>query len=112
MKYANSSDGTLETSHIEETSFDRTGNRILNEKEKSFAKVTRTTNRSQSSEKYSIRVHDSVPYDPWGMFGHRDQYLATKMKTVSRETFDFYMLFLKTRNSLYMTKAQRSFIND
>jgi len=112
MKYAKSADNAFEPNHIEETLFDRTGIRILHVKEKSFARVTRITNRSHSTEKYAIRIHDSVPYDPWGMFGHRDQYLNTKLKTVSKETFDFYMIFLKTRNSLYMTKAQRSFIDD
>ena len=94
--------------------FDRTGSPEINEKEKTFAKVIETTDDKAGGvhKKYYIRTHESLPYDPHGMHSHRDRWLNTAMKSVKKETFDFYMLFLKTRNSLYMTRTQRSFIND
>lgn len=97
-----------------ETVFDKTGSPVISAKEKVFAKVIQATDPHSGStqSKYYIRTHDSMPYDPNGMHSHRDRWLNTSLKNVKKETFDFYMLFLKTRNSLYMTRTQRSFIND
>jgi len=46
------------------------------------------------------------------MHSHRENYLRMSYTGVSKETFDYYMMYLKTRNALYMTRSQRSFIND
>jgi hypothetical protein len=47
-----------------------------------------------------------------GPYSRRGRTLDTKMKRVSKNTFDFYMTYLKTNNSIYLTKAQRGFLND
>lgn len=112
MKYVDDADKAKEDIHIKETLFDRVGGVIIHAKEKSFAKVVCTTSRDRRSETYHIKVHEGVPYDPWGMHSHRENYLEARLKKVAKETFDYYMMFLKTRNLLYMTRAQRSFIND
>jgi len=39
------------------------------------------------------------------------KYLDTKMRRVSKTTFDYYMIYLKTKNSIYLTRAQRSFLD-
>ena len=65
-----------------------------------------------SRERHYILTYQSLPLDPWGMYKGRETNLETSMKPVSKQTFDYYMLFLKTRNSLYLTRAQRSFTND
>ena len=77
-------------------------------KEKSSAKVIVKNDR----ETYYIRVYQSVPLDPLGSYGNRTRDLQTKMTPVSKGTFDFYMLYLKTNNSVYMTRARRGMSND
>ena len=88
--------------------FDQRGNKVINPKEMSYAKQA----ASEGRVKYFIKTHKNVPYDPWGMYAHRENYLETKFKVVSKGTFDYYMMYLKTKNSIYMTRSQRSFIND
>ena len=66
----------------------------------------------EGKDVYFIRTHLNVPYDPSGPYGRRENYVETKMKKVSKNTFDFYMMYLKTNNSLYLTRASRGFLND
>lgn len=114
MKYIDPKVGTPKESRAtEETLFDRTGSEVINEKEKNYAKIVKTSfEGKESANAYYIKTYQNVPFDPSGAYGHREQYLETKFSKVSKDTFDYYMLFLKTKNTLYMTRAQRSFIND
>jgi hypothetical protein len=90
------------------TKYDRNGSPVINDNEAVYAEELTQNNKSY----YQIKTYQNVPFDPQGQFSHREKHLETSMKKVSKETFDYYMLFLKTRNGLYMTRAQRSFIND
>jgi hypothetical protein len=112
MEFVNNLQQMPDDINTKATLFDKTGGVVIHKKEKSYAKVIRTISRHSSTEKYYVKVHQGVPYDPWGMFEHRENYIETKFQSVSKETFDYYMMYLKTRNSLYMTRSQRSFIND
>jgi hypothetical protein len=112
MEYVNRPEQMPDDINIKETLYDKIGGVVINKKEKSYAKLIKTINRDSSTDKYYLKVHQGVPYDPWGMYGHREDYVETKFNSVSKETFDYYMMYLKTRNNLYMTRSQRSFIND
>jgi hypothetical protein len=92
-----------------ESAFDKRGAEVTGKKEIVFSKKI---NVSDGKSKYYLLTYQSLPLDPWGMYKGRESTLDTKMKSVSKQTFDYYMLFLKTRNSLYLTRAQRSFTND
>ncbi len=92
----------------EEHNFNKNAQKIDNPLEKSYAKIIEKNNNTS----YYIRVHQSVPLDPMGAYGKRDKFIETKMKPTSKATFDFYMMYLKTKNSIYMTKARRGFTND
>tara|TARA_R110002020_G_scaffold103752_24_gene243276 strand:- start:15026 stop:15349 length:324 start_codon:yes stop_codon:yes gene_type:complete len=92
-----------------ETLFDKRGEKVLSEKEKVFAKVL---SKGGGKPTYFVLTYENNPFDPWGMYKNKSNDIKTNMKSVSKGTFDFYMLFLKTRNSLYLTRANRSFIND
>ena len=99
MKYI--SEGYIEKNNSQITLFDRTGNSIEDEKKyviSYYAKV--------------IRTHQSSLFDPNGPYGKRERFVDTKIKRISKATFDFYMTYLKTNNSIYLTKAQRGFLND
>lgn len=107
MKYTDTGDIIKED--VEEYSFDKRGSHVLSSKEVVFAKVIKPEGKK---DRHFVLTYNSAPHDPWGMYKNRERNLNMSMKIVSKETFDYYMLFLKTRNSLYMTRAQRSFIND
>ena len=111
MKFVNNTGDMPNEGQSEVHAFDKTGQSLISSKEKSYAKIVYPTGHPDR-KKYYIRIHESVPYDPCGMHSHREQYLETNFQGVSKATFDYYMMFLKTKNFLYMTRTQRSFIND
>jgi len=112
MKFVNDASNAQEDDVRTVEHFDKTGSVTLSKKEKSFSKVVTMTAKSETSHTYYVKIHDGLLYDPWGMHSHRENYLRMSYTGVSKETFDYYMMYLKTRNALYMTRSQRSFIND
>lgn len=97
--------------NIVESLFDRNGN-AGNSKSKVFAKHIETTLHDGVKQiKYLIATFNNVPYDPKGIDSHRESGLDIKLKSVSKQVFDYYILYLKTKNSLYMTRTQRNYIN-
>jgi hypothetical protein len=95
--------------------YGKTGNLLENEdkhKLQHYAKLIQSYKDDQVKETYYIRIYQSVPFDPMGPYGRRERNLDTEMKRVSRNTFDYYVTYLKTNNSIFLTKAQRGFLND
>jgi hypothetical protein len=94
-----------------EQTYNRSG-QLSENKEKVFARYTEVNlSKGEKQQRYFIMTHNNIPYDPYGIDSHRERNLRTSLKTVSRQTFDYYILYLQTRNLLYMTRTQRSFIN-
>lgn len=112
MRFVSSQEDRIEeNSNIEEI-YNKLGILAESSKEKCFAKHTsKNIGGGKNQTKYYILTHNNVPYDPNGPDSHREAYLKMDMKSVSKQTFDYYIMYLKTRNSLYMTRAQRSYIN-
>jgi len=97
----------IDKNQVKEVSFSKSGEKALTN-QKTYAKVV----AKNGSEVYYISTHQGMPFDPLGPYGRRENRIDTKMKKVSKGTFDFYMIYLKTHNSIYMTKAQRGCLND
>jgi hypothetical protein len=96
----------------QEDLFNKFGDTPAGEKDKVFAKYTKATlGNGAFQKKYYVLTHNNAPYDPTGIDSHRESTLNMQLKSVSQTTFDNYVLYLKTKNPIYMTKAQRSFIN-
>ena len=94
----------------EEVFFDKNGNIIEDPKTKdSYGKMLCVNNNERT---YLVKVLQSNLYDPLGTYSNRGRFLESNFKKVSKNTFDFYMMYLKTNNSIYLTKAQRGFLND
>lgn len=94
-----------------EQTFNKNGEDQTEQKESFFAKIVGKSVGNKPSTCYYIRVHDSTLFDPTGTNSFRVKYLDTKMRKVSKTAFDYYMIYLKTKNSIYLTKAQRSFLD-
>jgi hypothetical protein len=113
MKFINSENQAFEINHTDvfEINLNKLGRPISDESEKIFAKTIGNTNSIPSQNKYAILVFNNQPYDPYGIDSHRESTLSLSLKQVSKQTHDMYVSYLKSKNSLYMTRAQRSFIN-
>lgn len=109
MKFISSSDQVenIDQQETFEISINKVGRPIEKDSEQIFAQ----TISSKNSTKYAILIHNNQPYDPYGIDSHRESKLTLKLKQVSQSTYNHYVSYLKTKNSLHMTRAQRSFIN-
>ena len=109
MKYINKHSYT-EPNRTKEVFFGKTGEKLNpdNSSQKIYAKLV----AKNGAEAYYISTCQGVLFDPLGPHARRENNVETAMKRVSKNTFDFYMIYLKTHNSIYMTKAQRGYLND
>ena len=85
MKYLNEHEDQ-EILISKEIDFNKKGSQVLNKKEKIFAKIV----PSKENENYFITTYKNQIYDPIGINSNREKYLETKLKRVSKETFDFF----------------------
>lgn len=106
-KFINSAD-QMQAKQVTEMLFNKSGQNLDSPKEKVYGKVV----ANNGKDYYYIRVHQSVPFDPMGTYAKREQYVESKLQNVSKATFDFYMMYLKTKNTIYMTRARRGLTND
>jgi hypothetical protein len=97
------SDNYKEEKNIEEMNFGREGKKITHENEKIFAKIV-VNNGAYS---YYIREYQGLPYDPIGPYSRRNIFEDTKLIKVNKDPFDYYIFYLSTNNSIYLTKTQR-----
>ena len=107
MKYISEDDPRVVEPGNTTISFNKQGEKVSSEKEEFFAKMI----VNNSSQSYYIRTHEGILFDPGGMNSYRVKFVDTKMRKVSKVTFDFYMIYLKTKNNIYLTRAQRSFLD-
>lgn len=106
MRYVNDQ-SEIPKPEAEEFWFNKDGKEITGDNERFYAKTVVRGNQEQ----YYIRVHNNAPFDPIGIYGFRERGMKIDLKKVSKNTFDFYMMYLTTKNSLYMTRAQRGLHN-
>lgn len=114
MKFINSSDNVenIDKKEILEISLNKLGRPVENTDELVFAKtIFINSPNGPINKKYAILIFNNQPYDPYGVDSHRESKLRLELKSVNQGAYDYYVSYLKTRNSLYMTRAQRSFIN-
>ncbi len=107
MQYISENDQKIIEPEITTLYFNKQGEKVSSEKEDFFTKII-GNNRSAT---YYIRTHEGILFDPSGMNSYRVKFINTKMRKVSKTTFDFYMIYLKTKNNIYLTRAQRSFLD-
>lgn len=110
MKYVG--EGYTDAKETTTLLFDRTGDQLDEERRHRVPAYAKLFTNSDNKNTYYILIHQGVPLDPMGPYGRRERALDTQFRKVSKGTFDFYLTYLKTNNSIYLTKAQRGFLND
>lgn len=110
MKFIDKPTDTI-TKSSSEAIYNQSGN-LDSETTKVFAKslfIDLGDNKTQ--KRFFIRTYNNAPFDPNGPEARREIWNRTELKSVSQSTFDLYIKYLNTKNSLYMTRTQRSYIN-
>lgn len=96
---------------IKEQKFNKNGE-VAVDSEKVFAQATSIDiGKNKNQVKYQIMTFNNNPYDPMGIDSHRESNLRIELKSTSKQAFDYYLLYLQTKNNLYLTRSQRSYIN-
>ena len=96
----------------EEVVYGSTGNILSNIDDKIFAKMlTVDLGKKDYQRQFFVRTYNNLPFDPMGPEARRDIWIRTELKKVNESTFNFYLTYLQTKNSIYMTRTQRSYIN-
>ena len=74
-------------------------------------KVFAETKQGSAQTVYYVLTYNNSLYDPLGTDSHREKTLKTTLKKTDKATFDYYRHYLEERNKVYITRAQRSYIN-
>lgn len=110
MKYIEKLDNSQSTKV--EIAFNKLGIEVVDSKDKVFAKSTESNlGDNKKQNKYYILTYNNMAYDPYGIDGHREKNLNLQLKSTSKATFENYIKYLQTKNSIYLTKTQRNYIN-
>lgn len=67
--------------------------------------------KSKKVEKYYVKFFRGRVIDPYGMDSGKLKSSMTEYKKVQKNTFKFYVEYLKTRKSSYLSWAERSVID-
>lgn len=111
MKYIDSYSKDIFENKATEYKFNKLGQFVKEDNEMIFAKQINTPiSDNDISSKYYVLTYNNIPYDPYGTDSHREKKLRMSFRATTKQTFDDYISYLKTKNKLYMTRAQRNFI--
>ncbi|MAZ56612.1 hypothetical protein CL653_02375 [bacterium] len=77
-----------------------------------MAYLKKSVSPNRREESYYVKTHNSLILDPWGVYAGRETSINTSFKKVSEDTYNYFAKYLKTKNSIHLTRAQRGFIND
>lgn len=113
MKFINSSDkiDTIDNKETLTINLNKLGRSIIDPSEKIFATMITQNHINPAQTKYGILVLNNQAYDPYGIDSHRESNLNLQLKQVDQRTYNYYVSYLQTKNKLYLTRAQRSYIN-
>ncbi len=111
MKYVNDAKETLKQVANERVMYDAKGN-VTDVEPLSVAHVlNQSFTDGRESRTFYINTINGLLYDPLGTDSNKKKSMNCLLKSVSQQTFDYYMMYLKSNNSLYLTRSQRSMIN-
>lgn len=111
MKFIDSHDQKI-TKETTEAFFNIRGELTDGQSEKVFSKsFSVDLGGGKIQNKYFIRTFNNVPLDPFGPEAGREIWNRTELKTVSEIAFENYNNYLLTRNRIFLTKVNRSYIN-
>lgn len=111
MKFIDSHEQKI-TKDITEKFFDLKGKETNSKDEKIFSKtVSIDLGNKVVQNRYFIRIFNNVPFDPFGPEARREIWNRTDLRQVSQSTFNNYNNYLNTRNRIFLTKTNRSYID-
>ena len=100
-----------ETDDLNVQYIDKTGQ--LGQEHNAVAKITRLHNKEEDRVivNYYIKHGRGMLFDPYGMDASKVNSYNFQFKKVDHSIYSQYIQYLKTRRTMFLTYAQREFIN-
>ena len=111
MKYIDNAEQNIEQITNKRTMYDARGNETDNQPLAVAHSLAQTFSDGAESKTFYVSTINGLLYDSLGMDSNKKKNMNCLLKQVNQKTFDYYMMYLQSNNSLYLTRAQRSFIN-
>lgn len=105
--YSGIEDNKIITSH----SYNKMGTIIEDTNDIIYAKLQAFNIGNKIQTKYYVLTANGNLFDPLGTDSHREKNIRKELKLTSKTTFDFYLSYLKSRNQIFLRRAERNFIN-
>lgn len=111
MKYVENYTSQDDQKKSEIKSYNKFGEVIINKADVVYAEYKAIDLGERIQKKFFVLTSNGNLFDPRGTDSHRSNSIRTELKSTSKQTFDYYVKYLQTKNTLFMRRAERSFIN-
>lgn len=111
MKYVEKYSSKDDQKQSDFKSYNDVGDTVPVGGQKIYAEYKAITLGDRVQKKFFVLTFNGSLFDPRGTDSHRIKTIRTELKSTSKQTFDYYLQYLKTKNTLFMRRAERSFIN-
>jgi|9_EtaG_2_1085328.scaffolds.fasta_scaffold56782_2 hypothetical protein len=111
MKYVETYNQKSETPESESAEYNKLGDIVESEKETVYAKCQQVFLRDATQNQFYVLVANGNLLDPRGTDSHRINTLKKELRKTNKQTFDYYLKYLQSKNTLFLRRAERSYIN-
>ena len=91
--------------------YNKDGNIITDDAETVYAKYVAVDMNGRTQKKFFVLTSNGSLFDPLGTDGHRERTIKKELRSTSKQTFDYYVNYLKTRSGIILRRAERSYID-
>jgi hypothetical protein len=83
------------------------------EEHNAVAKIATIVNKEEQKKtiNYYVKIGRGMIFDPFGMDSNKINAYNFQFKKADEKVFSYYLQYLKTRRSMFLTYAQREFQN-
>jgi uncharacterized protein YaiI (UPF0178 family) len=111
MKYVENYQTTDDKKEATTASYNKSGQEVTDNADTVYAKCQAINVRDSLQHKFYVLTSNGNIFDPNGIDSHRQKNIKTELRNTSKQTFEYYLNYLKTKNPIFLRRAERSFIN-
>ena len=84
---------------------------LVGDEESVYAESSEIDLGNATQKKFYVLTSNGGLFDPRGPDSHRERTVRKELRITNEKTFEYYVQYLKTKNTLFMRRAERSYIN-
>lgn len=111
MKYIENYNTNESVNKSTTETYNQSGQITTNSKDIIYAKYQSIDLNNKTQNKFFVLTSNGNLFNPIGIDSHRINTVRKELKATSKQTFDYYLKYLQTKNVIFLRRAERSFIN-